>query len=53
MVDPLDLEERAKDLYWQNAKDYSNATPWELLHEDTRQLWREWAERRMTDGPLG
>lgn len=40
-----EIEKEARRLFELNAKGWRNATPWDELHEDTRRIWREHAER--------
>jgi len=42
-----ELEQEAKRLFEINSKDYRNAPPWEELHEDTREIWRDFAKKRL------
>jgi len=40
------LEQRAKKLFEENAKNYVSRPSWEELHEDTRELWINFARMR-------
>jgi len=40
------LEQRAKKLFEESAKNYVSRPSWEELHEDTRELWINFARMR-------
>ena len=39
--------DEAKMLYQQNSKGWLNAKEWDDLHEDTQQIWIDFAKRRL------
>ena len=42
---------RAKELFERNSAGYTVKTPWDELHEDTRQIWRDFAAKRPVSAP--
>jgi hypothetical protein len=46
-----EIEKRAKALFEKNAKGWNGAPPWEELHEDTRELWRNELRKRESAAP--
>jgi hypothetical protein len=50
-----DLDEKAKALFESTAKAYGwkNVTPWEELHDSTREFYRDWVRRRVSGSSQG
>jgi hypothetical protein len=47
---PEELEAAARELFEKNSKGYTIKTPWDELHEDTRQMYRDHIIRRNAAG---